>query len=283
MHEAANHPQTLLPRPAVMAALGSAIFITGVGCSSGQPDASPTQNNISISPGLVSSQVKSEEVVEVAFTVYTTEHKPIKNVGARLIINGDLNIENPTINPWLGADSRIPKHSEKHENINIYIPKNKYVEIIFSKSGFQEKSQFLYLNPDSKRESFVIYLQAEKTVSNHDLMKEEAKPSSPIQYIQSYYANINEDKLGQAWQMLKLELQQKHISYPLFYSRWSRVDQVQLQSLKTISQGDDWAIVEAKATYIVNDLPREVAPQHFTLAWDMTTETWQIADLEEIE
>lgn len=215
-------------------------------------------------------QTQSAERVEVPFRVYTLDHQPLENVSVQTVTASS------SVTPFESSTAYT-----NHEGyIAIDIPKDSDVELVFKRPGFQTKTQSLYLQTRHKQ-PFLIYLEATESAPQLGATPAPNIPSSqPTQFVQQYYDHLSAEKVGQAWQMLALEAQRQSTSYSVFYSRWSRVEQVQIQNLVLISQSDDWAIVEANVAYLIDESPRAVAPQRFTLMWNATVEDWQVTKLE---
>jgi hypothetical protein len=275
---------------------GVTLIAPVIGCAQNPGDVSPQRrSNLALAtttPELDTSHGR----VQVSFRVYTLDHQPLDNVTAQIITDGGF-IADPLTAEQPGSDQPNIRFSALNGGsqaeyvdstgytdntgyLRLAIPKGRTVEVQFSRQGFQTKTQSLYLQA-SKNQPFLIYLQAGSAPSEDAIATTPA--TGPTQFIQQYYDNLNAEKVGRAWQMLQRQLQRQNTSYSLFYSRWSRVEQVQVQALKLISQGNGWAVVEAKVTHWVNDQPRQIAPQRFTLDWDQAHESWQIARVEDLE
>ncbi|NJN22592.1 MAG: hypothetical protein HC812_17220 [Leptolyngbya sp. RL_3_1] len=267
-----------------------------LGCAQNPGEVSPQgRSNSALANTTAPDLETSHESIPVSFRVYTLDHQPLENVAAQMMASGAV-ISNPftlaqpesgqpntrfsAINGAPHSTDRIG-YTDNTGYVSLVIPKGRTVEVEFSRQGFQPKTQSLYLQA-RRDQPLLIYLQAESAPSE-DASTTSAPRSAPTQFVQEYYENLNAKKVGRAWQMLQRQLQRQHTAYSLFYSRWSRVEQVQIQTLKLISQGNGWAVVEAKVTHWVNDQPRQIAPQRFTLDWDQAEAGWKIARVEDWE
>jgi hypothetical protein len=273
---------------------GVTLIAPVIGCAQNPGDVSPQRRSNLALTTTTSDLDTSHERVQVSFRVYTLDHQPLDNVTAQIITDGAF-ISDPAGQPGSSQpdisfsalsgssqsqDVDSTAYTDDTGYLSLAIPKGRSVEVQFSRQGFQTKTQSLYLQA-SKDQPLLIYLQAGSAPSEDVIAT--TPGTGPTQFIQQYYDNLNAEKVGRAWQMLQRQLQRQNTSYSLFYSRWSRVEQVQVQALKLISQGNGWAVVEAKVTHWVNDQPRQIAPQRFTLDWDQAHESWQIARVEDVE
>ncbi len=102
--------------------------------------------------------------------------------------------------------------------------------------------------------------------------------SSPTQFIEGYFARINNGNIGQAWEMLTPNFQGYSESYGEFYDWWSSVDEVQVLDVFLVSQGDGSAVVEVLIDYVIGGEIYEEEPLRYDLIWNEQLADWQIDD-----
>ncbi|KOP26905.1 protein kinase [Hapalosiphon sp. MRB220] len=111
---------------------------------------------------------------------------------------------------------------------------------------------------------------------------ENTRPS-PEEFIQSYYANINQGEYQTAWNQLSPNFQNNKSLHPngyLSYIDWwgGKVQQVEVEQVSLVENSTETAIVSAQLKYILKTGRESSSSINFSLLWDAGNNKWVIAD-----
>ncbi|TFI54849.1 serine/threonine protein kinase [Mastigocladus laminosus UU774] len=111
---------------------------------------------------------------------------------------------------------------------------------------------------------------------------ENTRPS-PEEFIQTYYATINQGQYQTAWYQLSPNYQNNKRLHPngyLSYIDWwgGKVQQVEVEQVSLIESNTETAIVSAQLKYILKTGNESSSSINFSLLWDAENNKWVIAD-----
>ncbi len=111
---------------------------------------------------------------------------------------------------------------------------------------------------------------------------ENTRPS-PEEFIQSYYANINQGQYQTAWNQLSPNFQNNKSLHPngyLSYIDWwgGKVQQVEVEQVSLVENNTETATVSAQLKYILKTGRESSSSVNFSLLWDAGNNKWVIAD-----
>jgi serine/threonine-protein kinase len=107
--------------------------------------------------------------------------------------------------------------------------------------------------------------------------------SSPEEFIQDYYASINQGQYQTAWNELSPNYQNNKRLHPngyLSYIDWwgGKVQQVEVEQVSLVKNNTDTATVSAQLKYILKTGQETSSSVNFSLLWDAGNNKWVIAD-----
>lgn len=107
---------------------------------------------------------------------------------------------------------------------------------------------------------------------------QQEKPTSPIQFMHSYYETINNGDIENAWGMLSPQFQRNQPNGFSGYKEWwgEKVDRVIIENISIIEEQEQEATVEVDVQYIINGDTKNETPLTYDLGWNRTINNWQI-------
>ncbi|AFY99691.1 serine/threonine-protein kinase [Calothrix sp. PCC 6303] len=110
-----------------------------------------------------------------------------------------------------------------------------------------------------------------------------SEKSSPTDFIQGYYTNINNGNLQTAWNQLSPSVQDNSKLHPngyVSYTEWwaGTVKQVEINRIQLIDEDRESATVDARLNYILRNGKSSPSAVRLTLIWDATSNKWLVSD-----
>ncbi|MGJ5673864.1 MAG: protein kinase domain-containing protein [Nostochopsis sp.] len=118
----------------------------------------------------------------------------------------------------------------------------------------------------------------ETTVTNPENIR-----SSPEEFVQNYYATINQGQYQTAWDQLSPNYQNNKRLHPngyLSYIDWwgGKVQQVEVEQVSLVENNTETATVSAQLKYVLKTGQETSSSVNFSLLWDAEHNQWVIAD-----
>jgi serine/threonine-protein kinase len=110
-----------------------------------------------------------------------------------------------------------------------------------------------------------------------------SEKSSPTDFIQGYYNNINDGNLKTAWNQLSPSLQANSKLHPngyISYTEWwaGTVEQIEINQIQLLDEGRESATVDARLNYLLKNGKTSPSQVRLTLIWDATANKWLVSD-----
>jgi hypothetical protein len=255
---------------------------TGVINITGTPSPTPTATP-------TSSASPSVEVINVRLNLRNGETKEsIPNAKTELVYLSGSTIE----------------YTDSTGFIDIKIPKTSTTKIFISKSGYQALDRQLDPNLNIPQDrNMTLYMSPIKTESSGDKSAPEtpkstpgkgetsqsslhdgppsnprARKISPEDFMRSYYQNINDRKLNDAWLMLSERRRSKQEDGFKGFQEWwgEKVDRVNVKDVKIIRDTSNSAEIEVMTSYIINQKEVDEKPLTFRLGMNSEKGSWQL-------
>jgi serine/threonine protein kinase, bacterial len=114
-----------------------------------------------------------------------------------------------------------------------------------------------------------------------------SEKSSPTDFIQSYYSNINNGNLQTAWNQLSPSVQGNSKLHPngyVSYTEWwaGTVKRVEINQVQLVDEGRESATVDARLNYILRSGKVSPSAVRLTLIWDATSNKWLVSDAQSL-
>jgi serine/threonine protein kinase, bacterial len=115
----------------------------------------------------------------------------------------------------------------------------------------------------------------------------ETDKSSPTDFIESYYGNINNGNLQTAWNQLSPSVQNNSKLHPngyVSYTEWwaGTVKQVEINQIQLVDEGRESATVNARLNYVLRNGKQSPSAVRLTLIWDATSNKWLVSDAQSL-
>jgi hypothetical protein len=126
-----------------------------------------------------------------------------------------------------------------------------------------------------KTNKLVPYKSTSK-VAEENLSSPESIPTHPsaVEFIQKYYQLLNERNYSNAWSQLSTNFKQKSKDYIQW---WNKVKNIRVENVKSISQNENAAIVEAQISYELKDgRLKQDGNKQIHLLWNRAKNEWEI-------
>jgi hypothetical protein len=103
---------------------------------------------------------------------------------------------------------------------------------------------------------------------------QESSHPSAAEFIQKYYQLLNERNYSNAWSQLSTNFKQKSKDYIQW---WDKVKNIRVENVKSISQNENAAIVEAQISYELKDgRLKQDGNKQIHLLWNRAKNEWEI-------
>jgi serine/threonine protein kinase, bacterial len=115
-----------------------------------------------------------------------------------------------------------------------------------------------------------------------------ANKSSPTEFIQSYYSNINSGNLQTAWSQLSPSVQANSKLHPngyVSYTEWwaGTVKRVDVNQVQLVDEGRESATVDVRVNYVLRSGKESPSGVRLTLIWDATSNKWLVSDAQSLK
>jgi hypothetical protein len=101
----------------------------------------------------------------------------------------------------------------------------------------------------------------------------------PEEFVRQYYAKLNDRNYKYAWTDLSLGFHAKIGGFSEYTQFWDEVDRIQVNSVKSVSQGGDRATVDVDIQYkMKSGETRQDEKPRIYLEWNSEEKHWDIAD-----
>jgi serine/threonine protein kinase, bacterial len=115
-----------------------------------------------------------------------------------------------------------------------------------------------------------------------------ANKSSPTEFIQSYYININNGNLQTAWSQLSPGVQANTKLHPngyVSYTEWwaGTVKRVDINQVQLVDEGRESATVDVRVNYVLRSGKESPSGVRLTLIWDATSNKWLVSDAQSLK
>ncbi|MEO1431872.1 MAG: serine/threonine protein kinase, partial [Cyanobacteria bacterium J06633_8] len=109
--------------------------------------------------------------------------------------------------------------------------------------------------------------------------KTDSQPS-PSQAVRDYYQTINSRNYTASWNQLtpKFQREKSNNRYSEYTNWWNKVQRVEVEQAKTLSNTSDSAIVETRMKYYLKSGRVISDAQRFQLVWNSTQQNWNFDD-----
>ncbi|MBV6621796.1 MAG: serine/threonine protein kinase [Rivularia sp. (in: Bacteria)] len=103
---------------------------------------------------------------------------------------------------------------------------------------------------------------------------------SPSQAVRDYYQTINNRNYTVSWNQLtpKFQREKSNNSYSEYRNWWNKVQRVEVEQAKTLSNTSNRAIVETQMKYYLKSGRVVADAQRFKLVWNSTQKNWKFDD-----
>jgi serine/threonine protein kinase, bacterial len=114
-----------------------------------------------------------------------------------------------------------------------------------------------------------------------------SEKSSPTEFVQGYYTNINNGNIQTAWNQLSPSVQSNSKLHPngyVSYTEWwaGTVEQVEINQVQLVNERRESATVDARLNYVLRNGKESPSAVRFTLIWDATSNKWLVSDAQSL-